>query len=249
MEIRQLDKDTMECSLTSEEVKKRGISLDEVTYSSPVMRKLIHELAALLAKKHMFGSSSSPSVASEIIPLEDGGLILIFSMADHSRDTDPHYSVFASADDSDSSEDLTESDDAPSDPIAVFRSILEEDMSRAEEEKYLYHYESENDSVRYDMAVFEFPTLDKALCALLRIVGDDKILVKIYRSPAGVYLAVLHFYNYEKGMIDDIISILMELGMRREVNSCSELYIEEHCEVAMPGVSLFLLKFIFQHLK
>ena len=34
MEIKRLDEDTMECSLTPEELKKKGISLDEATLSS-----------------------------------------------------------------------------------------------------------------------------------------------------------------------------------------------------------------------
>ena len=45
MEIKRLDEDTMECSLTPEELKKKGISLDEATYSSPVIRSLVHDLA------------------------------------------------------------------------------------------------------------------------------------------------------------------------------------------------------------
>ena len=51
MEIKRLDEDTMECSLTPEELKKRGISLDEATYSSPVIHSLVHDLAVFLAKK------------------------------------------------------------------------------------------------------------------------------------------------------------------------------------------------------
>jgi negative regulator of genetic competence, sporulation and motility len=246
MEITRLNEDTMECSLTAAELEERGISLDEVTYSSPVIRKLIHDLAVFLAKKHMFGSSSSPSVASEIIPLDDGGLCILFSKGDYSNDMDPRYSVFSAAYDCEPSDDNTEADDAPADAIDIFRSILEGDISKSEEEKYLYQSENDDPSVTDYMAVFEFNSLEDTLHALFQVFGFTEIVVRVYRSPAGVYLAVLHFYNLEKGMVTDIADFLTDYGQRREVNSGSELYIQEHCEEIIPMMALFILKFIFR---
>ena len=248
MEIKRLDEDTMECSLTPEELKKKGISLDEATYSSPVIRSLVHDLAIFLAKKHRFGTSSSPSIACEIVPLEDGGLGIIFSKGDYSNDMDPRYSVFATGD-SDPSDDSYENDDSPTDPIDIFRSILEEDASKEEEEKYLYHHEGEDNSDTYDLAVFEFDSLEDTLCALLQVHGLDEIYSGIYRSPAGVYLAVLRFYSLHDGMITDIMNFLTDYGQRREVNAGSELYIKEHCELVMPVTLHALLKVIFPRKK
>lgn len=244
MEIKRLDEDTIECSLTSEDLKNRGISLDDATYSSPVIRSLIHDLAGFLAKHHKFGTSSSPSVVNEMVPLDDGGLGIVFSKGDYSGDMDPRYSVFAKGS-FDQSDDSLETDVAPSNPVDLFRSILEEDALRLEREKYIYHNNGEDEKDNYELAVFEFDSLEDALCALLQIHEPNKIRSGIYRSPAGVYLAVLHFHYLYEDTINDILNFLTDYGQRREVNAGSELYIQEHCELILPVAYHSLLKVLF----
>ena len=248
MRITKIDDQTMECVLASEDMANRGISLEELSYTSPVMRSLVHDLAIFLAKKYSFGTKESPAVVVDAIPLSDGSLDLVFSTDAYTDDLDPRYSNFSdrteveSADTSDNNS--VSGDEIPSTIGDILKSIFEAVASNGQADKYLLRHDSTDEGDSWSEAIYEFDSLDDVTRAISMLDSHLDISVGIYRSRSGIYLVPVHYYNLSDDTIIKISDVFCEFGYPKEISIGTDLYIAEHCEKLASVMTLIVLKLL-----
>ena len=248
MRITKIDDQTMECVLASEDMANRGISLEELSYTSPVMRSLVHDLAIILAKKYSFGTKESPAVVVDAIPLSDGSLDLVFSTDAYTDDLDPRYSNFSdrteveSADTSDNNS--VSGDEIPSTIGDILKSIFEAVASNGQADKYLLRHDSTDEGDSWPEAIYEFDSLDDVTRAISMLDSHLDISVGIYRSRSGIYLVPVHYYNLSDDTIIKISDVFCEFSYPKEISIGTDLYIEEHCEKLASVMTLIVLKLL-----
>ena len=243
MEISRIDDQNMVCVVSPKEIADRGISVDEASYSSLAVRSLVREIASHLIRKYKFGTNSSPSIVNELIPMEDGSLVIIFSIDGYEDCVDPRYSVFSDAD-ADIDDDPSESNN-PVDTLAhILKTIFDRQREPEEDEFLCKHGPTEDKPVPWIEEIFEFECFDDVVNAISQIFYNTHISIGIYRSAAGSYIVPVYFYDRSELLINRITDALCDYGFRREVTAFSDLYIEEHCkQIIRPTNSIVLYHF------
>ncbi|MQN01958.1 MAG: hypothetical protein DUD27_08105 [Lachnospiraceae bacterium] len=246
MTINKIDENTMECVLTPEDLKNRGLSLDTATYTSPVMRSLIHDLAIFLAKKYSFGSKESPAVAVDAIPLSDGSLTMIFSTDSASDECDPRYSNFAEPDQSVANEAAGSESSSKNDLgytlDDLLNTILASNSSEPEDRFILHHSADEECGKSWSESIFEFENISDALKVLHTLDGSLNIYVSLYLSPSGTCIVPVSFLKFSDEDIRKVFDIFCEFGDPREISSGTLFYIREHCKLLISFAMLSVLK-------
>ena len=244
MRISKIDDLTMECLLTAEDVKKKGISTENLTYSSPVMRSLMRELITFLEKKYSFGSKDETDAPVDIIPMYYGGIDIIFSIGAYMDDADPRYSVFSESTSDEPSE--SETNDPLSGGIGdILKSIFESITFEGNpSDKYLLHHDSTDMDDSWAEAFYTFENLSDVTRVIAKLIPHLHIRLGIYHAPSGEYVVPVHFFGMSDEEIQRVSDVFSEFSYPREVSIGTGLYIEEHCEKLSSVIDLVMLKLL-----
>lgn len=252
MQISVIDDQTIECILSAEDVKNKGIVLDELCYSSPVMRSLFSELLHYLKKKYDFGSEASPAAAIDAIPMSDGSLVILFSQGDYMDDADPRYSDFSDADTEESSDDTSSDREADSEDSFsvgdILKSIFNAFDSRKAGNQYLLRHDSTDEDDSWCESVFEFDSMTDISRAFSQLLPVLKVTAAIYHSANGSYIVPVRFIDMDDDSIRMVSDILCEFSYPREISIGTELYISEHCEMISDFSPLIAFHLVFKKL-
>lgn len=237
MTITRFDEDTIECLLTPEDLAARKLRLEELSYSSPVLKSLTHDLLIYLQKKYDFRVEEDEPVSIEAVPMSDGCLAVIFSRDTYSDDIDPRYSVF-----SDSEEPAADDDTPVTVEDALHRmldSIIHSDRG---DSAYLMHRDSDGKVSAATIGVFAFDSLDDVMHLISVLSASIPMSTGIFRTMQDTYLMIFHFYKMDDSSISALLSVICEYGVIRPVVPGTEDYILEHDRMIMPVVPFIIVK-------
>lgn len=245
MTINRYDEDTIECVLTPEDLQNRHLSLADLNYSSPVLRSLTSDLLSFLSKKYDFSIPDDEPASIEAVPLEDGGLSVIFSKNAYADDIDPRYSTFTEPDVSDS-DDI----DAPLSVHDAIHRMLDSITSPGKEfSHYLLHCDSTEKESASTKAIVVFDSFTDVLHLVSLLSDSIPMSLGIFRSEKKAYLMIFHFYRMSDDDIEDLLSIICEYGMLRQMSIGTESYVTEHCEMIMPVVPFIIARTLMVNYK
>lgn len=238
MTVTRFDEDTIECLLTPQDLAARSLVIDELSYSSPVLRTLTHDLLIYLQKKYDFHVDSDEPVSIEAIPMSDGCLAVIFSRNTYSEDIDPRYSVFSGSD-----ETVEDDNDSPvtiEDALhRMLESVIRSDQG---DNAYLMHRDSDGRESSTTIGIFAFESFEDILHLVTLLSPSLPMSAGIFRTENDTYLMIFHFYRTDETMIHNLLSVICEYGMIRRMSPGTEEYIREHAQTIMPVVPFIVLK-------
>ncbi|MGN1022975.1 MAG: adaptor protein MecA [Lachnospiraceae bacterium] len=121
MELRRNGDNGILCLLTQDDLKQRGITLEDLSYSTLAVRKLFVEV--LEEAKQKLGFTVEPGqYKAELIPMGDGSMQLLFSTAPTQDEMDSRFVNFRPAVMKSNDEDSAKEKD--SDIAAALRSLM-----------------------------------------------------------------------------------------------------------------------------
>lgn len=244
MTITRYDEDTIECLLSPEDLSARHLSLDGLSYNSPVLKSLTADLLRFLRKKYDFNVSENEPVAIEAVPLEDGGLAVIFSRNAYLDDMDPRYSIFSDPDNDDSADTDNEAPATVEDALhRLLDSILRSDTG---DSHYLLHRDSTKEESSTTMGIFAFDNFSDVLHLINLLSPSIPMSAGIFRTEKDAYLMIFHFYKMENETMSGLLSIICEYGMIRQMAVGTESYVREHAQMIMPVVPFIILKTLIE---
>ncbi len=107
MDYRQISPTEVECIVSEDELKARGISYNNCTYHTPEVRALFQEIREKVIEKYNITSSNMPLII-EAIPAENELLIILSWVEDPSDSLNAHYSTFFDPDQDDDEKDFND---------------------------------------------------------------------------------------------------------------------------------------------
>lgn len=270
MKIEKVNDYQIRCTLTKEDLARRGIRVSELSYGTKLARDLFKDMMQQAGDEFGF-STEDFAIMVEAIPVNSDCIILVITKCDDPEELDTRFASFAPSvfynedddDDDDEDADDDEDDDDPEDMEGSYEPQSSEEyadmFSRIQEGGMSGLFESDYPAAKkvkkkpdskpqkyVDKApyrIYSFPLLMDVLRIAARIDSSYKGRNTLYQNNAnGTYMLLLHSTGEEDSDFAGVCLILTEYGKEIVGITAGEQYLEEHYSVLIRDFALQTLR-------
>ncbi|MBR0090526.1 MAG: adaptor protein MecA [Lachnospiraceae bacterium] len=250
MKIEKLNDYQIRCTLTRDDLARRGIKVSELAYGTENARALFQDMMDQAAERFGFTPDDMP-IMVEAIPYSTDCLVLIISKCDDPEELDTRFANFAPSVFMDEDEYEYGYDDEGEDFASLFSRIQEGGMpglfdseqpaakkvkQRKGSKKARYRDEAE-------YRIFSFPLLRDVIELAGRTDPSYHGRNTLYKSKTSDrYMLLLHRQAGDDPVFAQICLMLTEYGQEEPGGAASEQFLEEHNAVLIRDRALQILR-------
>ena len=237
MKIEKINEDQIRCTLTKEDLARRGIKVSELAYGTEKAGALFRDMMEQAGEKFGFSADDVPIMA-EAIPMNADCLVIVFTRVEDPEELDTRFSNFAPSVYYDEDEEEEEDDEEETDFAGLFSRIQEGGMSSLLDHDYsgvhklktrMGSGKKAENANRVEVRMFSFPLLMDVTRVAKQIEASYKGKNSLYHNKrSGRYVLVLYRNSAEDKMFDKICLMLSEYGREERSVAAGERYLEEH---------------------
>lgn len=245
MKIEKINDYQIRCTLTKEDLARRGIRVSELAYGTEAARELFQEMMQQASDAFDFFTEDLP-IMVEAIPINSDCIVLVITKADDPEELDTRFANFAPSVVFDEDEDIDDEDDEDyaTDYTDLFERIQEGGLNNLFESEFKAAKklkkktetgkpESYTDDAPY--RVYAFPLL----LNIVNLAGTVDTTYNgrntLYKNPSsGEYYLLLHREKIEEDPVfTQLCLTLSEYGREIHTAAASEQVLEEHDTVVL----------------
>ena len=238
MKIEKINEDQIRCTLTKEDLARRGIKVSELAYGTEKASALFRDMMEQAGEKFGFSADDVPIMA-EAIPMNADCLVIVFTRVEDPEELDTRFSNFAPSVYYDEDyEDDEDEDDEETDFAGLFSRIQEGGMSVLLDHDYsgvnklktrMGSEKKAGSANRMKVRMFSFSLLMDVTRVARQIDASYQGRNTLYHNKrTGRYVLVLYSHAPEDKAFDKICLMLSEYGKEEPALSGGERYLEEH---------------------
>lgn len=244
MKIEKINEDQIRCTLTKEDLARRGIKVSELAYGTEKAGALFRDMMEQAGEKFGFSADDVPIMA-EAIPMNADCLVIVFTRVEDPEELDTRFSNFAPSVyyDEDNDDEEEDEDDEETDFAGLFSRIQEGGMSGLLDHDYSGVHKlktrmgsgkkAENAS-RLEVRMFSFPLLMDVTRVAKQVDASYKGNNSLYHNKrSGKYVLVLYRSTPDDKAFDKICLMLSEYGKEERSHAAGERYLEEHGSIVI----------------
>ena len=244
MKIEKINDYQIRCTLTKEDLARRGLKVSELAYGTEAARELFHEMMEQAGDDLGFITEDMP-IMVEAIPLNTDCIVLVITKADDPEELDTRFANFAPSiiyeEDSDYDDDDGE-EYGEGDFAGIFERIREGGMDNLFESDFkaarkLKKRSTPGKKTTYaddaEYRIFSFPLLMDVVNIASRVDKAYDGANTLYKNPeSGTYYLLLHRQSTEDDPVfTQLCLMLSEYGKEVHTAAASEQVLEEHDSV------------------
>ena len=238
MKIEKINEDQIRCTLTKEDLARRGIKVSELAYGTEKAGALFRDMMEQAGEKFGFSADDVP-VMAEAIPMNADCLVIVFTKVEDPEELDTRFSNFApSVYYDEDSDDEDDEEDGETDFAGLFSriqeggmsSLLDHDYSGVHKLKTRMGSEKKAESAsRVEVRMFSFELLMDVTRVAKQLDATYRGRNTLYHDKrTGRYVLVLYRNAREDKSFDKICLMLSEYGKEERAQAAGERYLEEH---------------------
>lgn len=235
MKIEKINDNQIRCTLTRTDLAERQLQLSELAYGTEKAKSLFHDMMQQAAFEFGFDAEDMPLMI-EAIPASSDSIVLIITKVEDPEELDTRFSRFAP----------TPSQGTDSKKSNVLEKLegAEELLNILDKVKHAVAQPpsaSEEDPrpARPSVRLFSFGSLDCVIEAAQLLKPMYHGSNTLYKDPkTGFYVLALTQADLSVTDFHRICNMLTEYGSLEKAASASLAYLEEHCELIIPGSAI-----------
>lgn len=250
MKIEKISEDQIRCTLTKEDLARRGMKVSELAYGTEKARELFHEMMEEAGEKFGFVVDDMP-VMVEAIPVNSDCIVLVITKTDDPEELDTRFANFApnvyyeEGEDGEGSYDDTDFE-------SIFSRIQEGGMQNLFDGEYpaankVKKKVGGGKKTKYkddaEYRIFSFPLLRDIIRIAKRVDPAYHGKNTLYRNKeTDRYILLLHRQKKDDPMFSLVCLMLSEYGEEEPAGAASEQFLNEHNEVVLRESALQTLR-------
>ena len=224
MKIEKLNDNQIRCTLTRDDLANRQLKISELVTGSEKAKSLFQDMMKQAASEFGFEAEDMPLMI-EAVPTAPDCIVLIITKVDDPEELDNKFAKFGTPH---HILDKLEGAEEFLDLINKVKDAVSETVKQT--------VESEEKPSLPKIRLFSFSTLD---CVILA----SRVLAKLYQgvntlykdTPNDVYVLALTQSQHSTSEFNKFCNMLSEYGCLEKASPAILAYLEEHCEVIVPG--------------
>ena len=224
MKIEKLNDNQIRCTLTRSDLADRELKLSELVTGTEKARSLFQDMMAQASEEFGFEAEDMPLMI-EAVPASSDSVVLIITKVDDPEELDNKFAKFGTPH---HMLDKLEGAEEFLDLINKVKDAVSETVKQT--------VETEEKPNLPKIRLFSFSTLD---CVILA----SRVLTRLYQgantlykdTPNDVYVLALTQSQHSTSEFNKFCNMLSEYGCLEKVSPAILAYLEEHCEVIVPG--------------
>ncbi|MBQ6733730.1 MAG: adaptor protein MecA [Lachnospiraceae bacterium] len=251
MKIEKLNDYQIRCTLTKEDLARRGIKVSELAYGTDNARELFRDMMEQAAEQFGFTPEDMP-VMVEAIPYSTDCLVLIISKCDDPEELDTRFASFAPSVFAEDEDYEFDEENETEDFASLFSRIQEGGMpglfdSEQPYAKKVKQRKGSSKKPKYtddaEYRIFSFPLLHDIIEIAGRVEPSYHGRNTLYKSKLSErYMLLLHRQAKEDPVFSQICLMLSEYGQEEPFSTASEQFLEEHNSVLIRDKALQILR-------
>lgn len=233
MKIEKLNDNQIRCTLTRADLTDRQLKLSELAYGTEKAKSLFHDMMQQASFEFGFEAENIPLMI-EAIPTSSDSIVLIITKVEDPDELDTRFSKFAPS----PLDDTTRRKHDVLDKLEGADDILNllETVKKAVAETVPAKKDSESDSLKSDVRLFSFASIDSSMSAARLLDTMYFGSNTLYKDTAeDVYILALTRSEHSTADFNKICNMLSEYGSLEKASAATLAYLEEHCEVIISG--------------
>ncbi len=224
MKVKRINQNKIQFILTSEDLSRRNLKVDELAYGSKTARLLFDNLIELAHERYDIKRDNTPIVV-EAIPLSSESIMIVITKVNAPEELDPHFSQF--------------SKDPNADAGALLAGILPSLIKSASDVIEAFndlkaHQAGESIEASLDDAIdisklFFFHSLDSLICVAHLLEGSYRGKNTLFKAPQpGHYLLVVNKSDHSPEEFNKTCNLLSEYSEQQDFSVGQLQHFEEH---------------------
>ena len=234
MKIEKINENQIRCTIMSDELSSRKITLDELSYGSEKAKNLFHDMMAQAKHDVGFDANGSPLMI-EAIPMRDR-LVLNITKVTDPEELDTRFSSFSNPQAQKSADVHLSGADAI---LNLIKKATEAALNIKKNESGQNNGAASSNNAGEDqnadnhvasplLEAFRFMTLDDAILGAKAVDHNLKAKNSLYKFENNAYILIIHSEGEEPEMFNKTCNILSEYSSSDHVSDASENFLREH---------------------
>ena len=233
MKIEKINDNQIRCTITSEELANRKITLDELSYGSEKAKNLFRDMMAQAKHEFGFDSNGSPLMI-EAIPMRDC-LVLNITKVTDPEELDTRFSSFSNPKSQKSADIQLSGADAI---LNLIKKATEAALNikkneagqknSASSDTQSGEQSADNQVSAPLLEAFRFLSLDDAILGAKAVSRQLKAKNSLYKFDSNAFIILIHSEGEDPEIFNKTCNILSEYSSSDHVSDASENYLREH---------------------
>ena len=252
MKIEKINEDQIRCTLTKEDLARRGIKVSELAYGTEKASALFRDMMEQAGEKFGFSADDVPIMA-EAIPMNADCLVIVFTRVEDPEELDTRFSNFAPSVYYDEDyEDDEDEDDEETDFAGLFSRIQEGGMSGLLDHDYsgvnklktrMGSEKKAGSANRTEVRMFSFALLMDVTRVAKQLGSSYQGRNTLYHNKrSGRYVLILYRNTPEDKAFDKLCLMLSEYGKEELPHAAGEQFLDEHGTLVIRDKALQTLR-------
>ncbi len=251
MKIEKINEYQIRCTLTKDDMVRRGIQVSDLSYGTEKAKELFKDMMEEAAESYNFTADDMP-VMVEAIPVNSDCMVLVVTLCEDPEELDTRFASFTPNVFYDENGEYEDDDDEDDDDFSsIFSRIQEGGMSN------LFNNELPSvkkiktrkpgkpvkytDSAEY--RVFSFPLLMDVISVSKKTDKSYKGKNTLYQNKIdNNYILILHRASKNDKVFANVCLLLSEYGKEERIGTAKEQFMNEHGSVIIADKALQTLR-------